>query len=144
MKKLDEILKENQLNPNIYMLIKLSGNWEKVMGEFIGKNSIPIRLNKDQLTIAVADNIWMNEFSLMKQEFLDRLKKYGYTFINDIRFVVRFIVKKISPAPFESEITEDMRKTASEYSQPIKDEVLRSKFEKAFLKYLAANRSDFS
>lgn len=137
MKKIDEILAEDLLTPDLLKIFRLSANWEKIMGEFIGKNSIPIKLSNNQLIIAVADNIWMNEFSFMKGEFLERLHSYGYNFVNDVKFVVKLYPKRENKLPHPVEITEKMIEQAKNLSSVIKDQALRERFEKAFISYLS-------
>lgn len=141
MKKVDELLSENLFEENILKVFKIASNWAKIMGDFIGRNSVPIKINKNQLIVAVSDNLWMNEFSLMKSEFLERLKEYGYVYINDIRFIVKDINKKKDPIINEFIIDEEMLKLADEFSNAIKNEELRIKYKKAFLAYLACNKN---
>lgn len=137
MKKIDELLSEQSLNVDVLKIFKISANWTKIMGDFIGKNSTPIKISNDQLIVAVADNLWMNEFTLMKNEFLERLKDFGYVNIRDIRFVVKYLSKKSEPFNFEPVITNEMQKLAKEVSKVIKNDELRSRYERAFLRYLA-------
>ncbi len=140
MKKIDELLSEQSFSGDVLKIFKISANWTKVMGDFIGKNSTPIKINNDQLVIAVSDNLWMNEFTMMKNEFLERLKGFGYNHIKDIRFVVKHISKKNEPFNCEPVFTDDMIKLASEVSKVIKNDELRVKYERAFLAYLAFNK----
>ncbi|ADR19595.1 DUF721 domain-containing protein [Calditerrivibrio nitroreducens] len=137
MKKFDEIIAEDLLTPDLLKIFRLSANWEKIMGEFIGKNSIPIKLSNNQLIIAVVDNIWMNEFSFMKAEFLERLHSYGYKFVSDIKFVVKLKPKMENKPSNPVEITDQMIEKAKNLSSVIKDQSLRERFEKAFLSYLS-------
>ncbi|MGC8926108.1 MAG: DUF721 domain-containing protein [Calditerrivibrio sp.] len=137
MKKFHEILGEDLLTPDLLKIFRLSANWTKIMGEFIGRNSIPIKLSNNQLIIAVSDNIWMNEFSFMKGEFLQRLHSYGYNFVIDVKFVVKLNRKKENELPHPVEITEKMTQQAKNLSSVIKDQTLREKFEKAFISYLS-------
>lgn len=141
MKKVDELLSEQLFEENILKVFKIASNWARIMGDFIGRNSVPIKINKNQLIVAVSDNLWMNEFSLMKSEFLERLKEYGYVYINDIRFIVKDINKKKDPIINEFIIDEEMLKLADEFSNVIKNEELRIKYKKAFLAYLACNKN---
>ncbi|MCX8084252.1 MAG: DUF721 domain-containing protein [Calditerrivibrio sp.] len=136
MQRIGEVISLEVFNENVNTLVLIIKHWKRIMGDFIGENSLPIKLTDGKLTVIVPDNIWMMEFTMMKQDFVQRLADFGYGGVKDIKFVV----KKFSPIkeePFTPKpVTDDMLRMVKECSKPIKDENLKGSFEKAFLSWL--------
>ncbi|MEF3253981.1 MAG: DUF721 domain-containing protein [Deferribacterales bacterium] len=140
MRQIRDIFFEITPNPNLQLFINIANKWEKILGDFIAKHSRPIKINNGTLIIAVEDSIWMNEFTFMKSEFLERLHQYGYNEIKDLKFILKKIISKKAETYTPKDITPSMLHTADIIAAPIKDEKLKTVFKKAVISYLRNKR----
>ncbi|MCI5071846.1 DUF721 domain-containing protein [bacterium] len=66
---------------------KLQKNWENLVGEMMAKRSLPVRVKKDCLIIAVENQAWGQQFTLMKPVLLQAIADKLNLKFGDIRFV---------------------------------------------------------
>lgn len=135
MKLVREIFENDNFNPSILHLIQICSSWKKVMGDFIGENSFPVKLSDGLLMVAVEDSIWINEFSFMKVDFINRLHNFGYDYVKDIKFVINKNRKNIKVKDELPEATDDMLIKAENISSVIRNEELRLRFKAALVNY---------
>lgn len=135
MKLIKEIFESDNFNASILHLIKICSSWKKVMGDFIGENSFPVKLSDGLLMVAVEDSIWINEFSFMKIDFINRLHNSGYDYVKDIKFVINKKRKNIKVKHELPEATNDMLIKAESISSLISNEDLRLRFKSALVNY---------
>ncbi|MCA1933314.1 MAG: DUF721 domain-containing protein [Calditerrivibrio sp.] len=142
MKLVKEIFESDNFNPSILQLIKLCSSWKKVMGDFIGENSSPVKLSDGLLVVAVEDSIWINEFSFMKKDFVDRLHDFGYSYIKDIKFVINKNRKNVKVKRDLLEVTDEILVKVEDISSVIKDANLRLRFKAALVNYFRNIKSN--
>lgn len=66
---------------------KLQKSWPSLVGEMMAKRSLPVRVKKNCLIIAVENQAWGQQFSMMKPVLLQAIAdKLGLQY-EDIRFV---------------------------------------------------------
>ena len=66
---------------------KLQKNWEGLVGEMMAKRSLPVRVKKECLIIAVENQAWGQQFTLMKPALLQAIADKFNLQYQDIRFV---------------------------------------------------------
>jgi predicted nucleic acid-binding Zn ribbon protein len=49
--------------------------WKEVVGQTYAENSQPSRIRKKQLTVTVADSIWLQELTFYKETILEKLNR---------------------------------------------------------------------
>jgi hypothetical protein len=60
--------------------------WPEIVGEELAKNTRPIKLSPELLTVGVTSSVWAQELTLRKFEIIEKVKPYLGEI--DIRFVV--------------------------------------------------------
>jgi hypothetical protein len=61
--------------------------WDRVVGEYISKNTMPKTIINRILYVNVKNSLWMQELILMKNGFINSINKYmGMEVIKDIHF----------------------------------------------------------
>lgn len=68
-------------------IYKLQKNWPSLVGEMMAKRSLPVRVKKNCLIIAVENQAWGQQFSLMKPVLLQAISDKLNLQYQDIRFV---------------------------------------------------------
>ncbi len=58
--------------------------WSEIVGEKVALRSVPLRVERGILKIAVSNGIWAREFQLREDKFLELLKDYN---IKGIKFI---------------------------------------------------------
>ena len=66
--------------------------WDEVVGPAVARNAQPIRLDKRRLIVAVKNNTWMQELSLLRRDVCRKLNEWmGRDVVSEIFLVVGFI-----------------------------------------------------
>ncbi len=76
-----ELLKEHEKRLSEEML-KIK--WSEIVGEKVALRSVPLKIERGILKIAVSDGMWAREFQLREDRFLELLKDYN---IKGVRFI---------------------------------------------------------
>ena len=132
--KLSELLNDS-VNSNIVEIIKLASLWKEVVGSDISCNSVPLKINKNILTLGVFDNIWMQELSFLKGDIINRLKTRDI-FIKEIRFILCVRKKTISKVTKHKSLRSADKSTIEYISNNIKDPSLKENYKRALSAYL--------
>jgi predicted nucleic acid-binding Zn ribbon protein len=61
--------------PSVSALERIFGHWEAVVGEELAAHSRPLKLDGDQLTVAVDDGVWASQLRWMTTEVLQALDR---------------------------------------------------------------------
>lgn len=61
--------------PSVSALDGIFGNWETVVGTEVASHSRPVKLEGDQLTVAVDDGVWASQLRWMTTEVIDALNR---------------------------------------------------------------------
>jgi hypothetical protein len=86
-----EIIKEYQLE-KLYTVENLALQWPGIVGEILSSHSLPDRIFKGILFIAVDHSMYANEIILMKDEILRKVgEESGSSFIRTIKTEVKRI-----------------------------------------------------
>ncbi|MCG6881598.1 MAG: DUF721 domain-containing protein [Deltaproteobacteria bacterium] len=63
--------------------------WKEVVGSTYAENSQPSKIRKKQLTITVADSIWLQELTFYKETILEKINlKLGRKAVDSIKITV--------------------------------------------------------
>jgi len=135
MEKLGNIIPE-YLPENVACTIKLSSTYKKVVGEKVWNVSRPIKYDGKILTVAVFDNIWIQELSFLKQDIISKLKSEGAD-VSDIKFVHKFKPLSHDKRFYKRKITEREMVFVDRFSSFIKDDSLRQSYKKALTSYFS-------
>lgn len=85
------ILNEYDLKDQ-FLMERLRDKWSKITGDIIATHSIPERIFKKILFIAVDHSVYANELSLMKNMIIEKIKdEFGFNVIRDIRIKVKIL-----------------------------------------------------
>jgi hypothetical protein len=133
MDKLGNIIAE-YLPENVSHIIKISAVYKYVVGERIWKVSKPVKYDGKILTVAVFDNIWIQELSFLKQDIINKLKSEGAN-VSDIKFVHRFKPLTQEKKFYKRAVTEKEMVFVDRFSSFIKDDSLRQSYRKALTSY---------
>ncbi len=79
--------------------------WDEVVGPAIARNAQPLRLDAKRLVVAVRNNVWMQELSLLREELRERINRWmKREVVGEIFLVVGKIEAGSSPsrAPAET------------------------------------------
>ncbi len=69
------------------LLYSIQEKWDEIVGLPLGKKTLPLKIYKNRLVIAVAGSAWANELELSKGELIEKLKKnFPHADIDEIRF----------------------------------------------------------
>lgn len=74
---------------NRYLLYKLQHGWLEIVGHINAKHSGPINLDRRVLYVEVNSSVWMQQFTFLKADFLQKIREFllnGY--VRDIKFVI--------------------------------------------------------
>jgi hypothetical protein len=84
-----EVILNNAVGPGEYKLIDLKKNWNKLMGEDVGKNSKPVSIKNKILIIEVKNSIWLMQLKNFYKSMVEKKVKSfcGIDFCNAIYFV---------------------------------------------------------
>lgn len=111
--------------------------WAKAAGEYVARHSVPVRLVRKTLRVAVEDSTWAAEMAYLAGPILERLQKLlKGDWVEEIRPVQ---VESIpdSPAPAADiklpEPTEEMQQRADQAVASITDDKLRESMRRAVL-----------
>jgi hypothetical protein len=87
MEKLGDVLGgvEPGVKQRLSQVAALS-RWSEIVGEELAKNTRPIKLSPELLTVAVPSSVWAQELSLRKFEIIDKVRPFLGEI--DVRFVV--------------------------------------------------------
>lgn len=70
-----------------YRELKVFDVWDRVMGEEIKSNAVPVSINQGRLTVAVRNSVWLTELGFTRQKIKTRLNRdLGRGTIKDISF----------------------------------------------------------
>lgn len=123
------------LPENIGELIKINSIYSKCVGSRISKISKPIKFDGKSLTVAVFDNIWLQELAFLKQDIIQKLQAENLN-VEQIKFIHKF-----KPASshgkrlYKKKITEKEQVFIDRFSSFIKDDNLRDSYRRALTSY---------
>jgi hypothetical protein len=70
-----------------YRELKVFDVWDRVMGEEIKSNAVPVSINQGRLTVAVRNSVWLTELGFTRQKIKNRLNRdLGRGTVKDISF----------------------------------------------------------
>ena len=96
--RVKEILEDVLKKRNIYVKIKeyeVLNIWDKVVGEYISKNTKPETIKNKILYVNVKNSLWMQELVFLKNGFINSINKYmGIEVVKDINFKIRELKKQ--------------------------------------------------
>jgi hypothetical protein len=88
-KLLPEVIKELNMS-EAFLMGNIKNSWRKIIGDIISTHSIPDRIFKNILFVAVDHPAYSNEIIMMKNELMKKLKnEFTYAGIRDIRVEIR-------------------------------------------------------
>ncbi len=134
MKRISAFIPEI-LSPNIKTLLLISNNWKDIVGENNNKICHPYKLINKTLTVAVFDNIYIHGLTFIKEDILLCLNDKGFE-IKTIKFLYK--PNKVSITHNSKEfkkISEKEMQIINSLVSEIKDEKLKTSFEKALKSY---------
>ncbi|RMF25451.1 MAG: DUF721 domain-containing protein [Deltaproteobacteria bacterium] len=84
--------------------------WDEVVGPAVARNAQPVRLDARRLVVAVRNNVWMQELSLLREQLCARLNEWmGRDVVGEIFLVVGKIEppaqKRPAPRPAQPRTT---------------------------------------
>ncbi len=83
--------------------------WDEVVGPAVARNAQPVRIDSRRLVVAVRNNVWMQELSLLRDHLCERLNEWmGRDIVGEIFLVVG----KIEPPSRVDPSTQPMRANA--------------------------------
>ncbi len=63
--------------------------WDEVVGPAVARNAQPVRIDSRRLVVAVRNNVWMQELSLLRDRLCERLNEWmGRNVVGEIFLVV--------------------------------------------------------
>jgi hypothetical protein len=124
----------------LHRLEVIRRKWAQAAGEYVARHTIPVRLVRKTLRVAVPDSSWSSEMAYLAGPILERLQKLlKGNWVEEIKPV---LVESIpgSPAPVPGltlpEPTAEMHNHADRAVKDITDEKLRASMRRAVLAYL--------
>jgi len=134
MKQLSDILPPNIKKQAAY-LAEANRVWKKCAGDMVATVTMPLKVVKDVLYIAVNDNVWMNELSMMKREILTKLEQEGRVY-KDIKFLYRPLDRYAKPGgDIKRQVTKKEKEIIERTANVFDDEEMKNKFKKAMHAY---------
>ena len=85
---IDSVIKKLNCESTFYFN-NLKKNWTDIVGSTSARNTDPVLLKNDVLTVAVASPVWLTELRLSKKEILDKINNHetsGTVSVKDIKF----------------------------------------------------------
>ena len=90
-KSIGELIKEFSRQENVSEKLRayqVVGEWEKIVGEAIGRNTEISRIENGILYVKVATSAWRNELVFMKPSILKKIREnYPDSGVQDIFFI---------------------------------------------------------
>ncbi len=90
--RIKEILEDLFKDLDIYLKIKsyeVLNLWDRVVGEYIAKNSCPEHITNGILYVKVKNSLWLQELVLLKNNLIESLNKgMGMEIVKDIHFKI--------------------------------------------------------
>ncbi len=84
---LPEVLRETMGEDGPWLL-DLRGRWAQVVGENLGKHTMPSRIDDSELVISVEHAVFAQELKMLERELLGRLNQ-GRVYLTGLKFVIR-------------------------------------------------------
>ncbi len=121
----------------LHRLEVIRRKWARAAGEYVARHTVPVRLVRKTLRVAVPDSGWASELTYMAGPILERLQaELRGAWVEEIKPVlVESIPDSPAPAP-ELELpepTEKMQERADRAVADIRDEELRAAMRRAVL-----------
>lgn len=84
--------------------------WDDVVGPAVARNAQPVRIDSRRLVVAVRNNMWMQELSLLRDHLCERLNEWmGRNVVGEIFLVIG----KIEPPSRDSRRVRNLQAKAS-------------------------------
>ena len=84
------LVKNLGIGPDIH-LEKIKKNWQEIVGVTNSRNTRPVSLKNEILTVAVSSPVWISEVRFQKASFMKKIKEFKPEInaeIKDIRFIL--------------------------------------------------------
>lgn len=146
IKLLPVLLRQSQYNEEVCERASFAA-WRNAAGEAIVRVSVPQRLVRKTLYVAVIDETWKKQLDQISSQILFKLNKlFGTPLITNIEFSVDAQSVKAAH-PTINHTPEDTTPTDTKLlaaAEKIKDDDLRDRFLATAGKYLAAQKEHFN
>ena len=87
---MQSVVNDLGIGPDI-SLKKIKDNWQEIVGAANARNTRPLSLKKEKLTIAVSSPVWMTQALFHKLFFMEKIDKFmsmDNLIIRDIHFIL--------------------------------------------------------